>query len=344
MESKIRKISALLAKAEHPLTGAEEAATFRAGAERLMREYRVAEESLIAQDQFSIEPILVKIDIADLESPFHQKHSMMFHYVAAHTGVRYTVKYRRTDGDQKAGYYAAVVGYPTDIRYAELLFNAARLVMISKLEPKVDRDQSDAENIYRLRSAGIDRQRIAELVWGKRGHQEGLKVGRLYKEACAAKDEDVAVSGRQVNAKTYREVYAREFVSRFASRLREARDAADSTGGALQLFGRAERVDEAFYKHFPEYRPTERSEPAEATTTGCAACARTKHSSGKCRDHRAQVATQADRDRWERLYYGPAAQRATAAGHSAADEVQLSRVERARRVENSTDRGSAIGM
>lgn len=330
LDRMMRIISALIAKADDPAATEEESATYRAKAEDLMRKYRIEEEGLIAADQFSIEPVLREVDVASVKSAFYNHHSWLWRDVARHCGVRYTFTYR----PEGSMYVAQVVGYDSDIRYAEFLFSAAKLMMIAKLEPDVNPNESDKDNIYRLRSAGIDRQRIAEMVWGKRGHQEGLKVGRLYKEACADRGEDAAVSGRNVNAKTYRIVYAEEFERQFRYRLNEARNAADSIGGAITLHGRAERVDEAFYTRFPNLRPKQEDFDKMAEATAAA----------KKKGRAVKSWTNADEVRWQRFNNTPAAQRAKAAGTAAASMVQIERVARARRVESTPEsNGKEIG-
>lgn len=325
LEDIMRVISALVAKADSSATTPEEAASFRAKAEEFMRKYRVEEESLIAQDEFSILPIFQVIEVCQIDSPFRQFHSNLWGDVARHCGLRYAFRY-----NGKSGYAAHAVGYESDLRYAEFLFQSARLVMIAKLEPNVNSEESDKDNIYRLRSGGIDRQRIAEMVWGKRGHQEGLKVGRLYKEACAERGEEAAVSGRNVNAAIYRIAYAGEFVDRFRMRLFEARSAADSTGGAMALHGRAERVQEAFYIKFPEYRPQPEKEAVQTTTA-------------KPKGRALKSWTVADEARYQRFNNSPAAVRAKDAGARAAESVQIDRVARAKRVESTPeDNGTAL--
>jgi hypothetical protein len=320
LEDMMRVISALIAHADNEGNSEEARATYRAKAENLMREYRIEEENLIATDQFSIMPILVKVDVSSLASHFRHYHDAIWSRVATHCGIRSVLRY----DSEKRGYVAQAVGYDADLRYAQFLFQSAKLMMIAKLEPEVDPNLSDKENIYRLRSAGIDRQRIAEMVWGKQGHQEGLRVGNLYKEACADRGEIAAVSGRTVNAKTYREAYANAFLDQLTHRLWEARNAADSTGGTLDLHGRQERVDEAFYTHFPQYRPQPR---AEETVT----------EQPKRRGRAVKSWTQADEARYQRLHNSPAAVRATAAGRQAADAVQITRTARTGRVDSTSE-------
>lgn len=312
------------------------AANYREQAEKLMREYKITEEQLIAEDAGSILPTSVSITIAETTSRFSSEHLSLWRETAHHCGVRYVYRY-----EGGGAYVATVVGYEADIRYAEFLHSSARLMMIAKLEPTVDRSLSDEENVYRLRSAGIERIRIAEMIWGEGSHTNNAKVTRLYRAACAKRGEDAEVSGRQVSVKTFREVYARAFVEQYYRRLREARDATDKAeGGALVLPGRAERVDEAFYERFPQYRPTPSAEPTEPAGP-CAGCAKTKSKTGKCKLHRPYVWTKADEERWDRMNHSASAVAGRAAGRRAADAVEIARGARKTKVD-SPNGGGAI--
>lgn len=337
LEAWSAKISALIAKAERTEIEAE-AAAYRAAADRLMRKFQIAEEGLIAQDQLSVVPVTREVTLADVRSKFHGDHLSMWIATARHCGVKYVYEYR-TGGE----YVATVVGYASDIRYAEFLHSSARLMMIAKLEPAVDSAKSDEDNVYALRSAGIERIKIAQMIWGEGSHSNNAKVTRLYAAACAKRGEDPAVAGRTVNAKTFREVYAKAFVQRYSSRLREARDATDKAeGGTLVLHGRTERVEEAFYQKFPQYRPAPASDrPAEEKP--CDDCAKTKSKTGKCRRHRPYAWTKADEERYVRLHEGPSARAGQVAGKSAADSVQIHRDKREQRVQPATVSGAIEG-
>jgi hypothetical protein len=322
----LRKIRGLLDKA-NGTDNEHEASAFRAHAEKLMKQYHLDEEQLIAADPIAVEPIQSMIVLCGHESEeFAQQYAGMFWNIARHTGIRARISWAR-DAAGKYNLVANAFGYEGDLRYAEMLFTEARIVFQEKLEPKLNPSLSEAENIYRMRSAGIDRQHIAEMVFGHQGHAEGLKVGRVYAEECARRGEEAPVSGRGVNIKLYRKAYAGKFVDRFDSRLRMARNAADSEGGALVLHGRKERVDEAFYGVYPELRPStavaEQPEP-------CAACKKAK--SGHCRQHPSYRWTAADQRRWERQNYSAEAQAGQAAGRAAADSVQLTRPTAAKRL------------
>jgi hypothetical protein len=310
----MRRISGLIAKAEST-EFPEEATSLRAKAEELMARYRIEEEELISSSTaVTIAPVTRNVPLTTHQSQFRNEHVWLWAAIARHCGIRYHATYLVEDNEYV--YVAMAVGYDIDIRLAEMLYSSARLVFGANLEPEVNPNETDAQNIYRLRSAGIDRQTIAERVFGRKGHAEGLKVGQLYREECARRGEAPKVTGRNVNAKTYREAYAQEFVTAFSSRLRVARDAADAAVGALVSVGRAERVEEAFYTLFPAYRPLPQPEVAEDKTA-------------KPRKERGM--TKADLARVNRMYFGPAAQLARGAARQAAEHVELGRPTPAKR-------------
>lgn len=327
----LRMIRKLLDKAEGT-DNPHEAESFRAHAEKLMRKYRIDQEQLLAADASAAEPIRIEIDLCGIRSKFFQQYANMMYAIAYHTGVRVRTAWVAPEAGASYVLRASVVGYEGDARYAEMLFTSAQLVFAERLEPAVRPELSDAENVYRLRSAGIERNRIANLLWGTSTGSDGAwahrKVGNLYKEACAARGEDAAVSGRTVNASTYREVFAHQFTERLYDRLRAARNAADSAGGgALVLHGRKERVDEAFYKHFPELRPA--SEPLP--TNG----------QPKPKSRKRKGWTEADQARYNRMNFSPSALAGTSAGRSAADEVEIREAGRgAKRLPEDSDRST----
>lgn len=292
----------------------EAAATYRGKAEELMVKYRIEQEETIAVDPASVKPIQVDLDLVGYGSKYRDRYLGMWYWIAQHCGVENWCEYVYTD----KGYILRthVVGYEEDVRYAELLFTSARLVFTERLEPRIDASLTDQVNVYRLRSAGLERIRIAEMMWGNTDKVFLSRVGRLYKAECEERGEEAMLSGRGVTGKAYREQYADQFVTTLRSRLWQARQAA-GTGGGLVLHGRADRIKEAFYAFYPSQRP----KPAlpEAEQTKCEKC--TKAKSGICRDHRVPVGRRsAGPD-----YNSVAAERGRMAGRAAAQSVQLNR-------------------
>jgi hypothetical protein len=325
----MRIVENMLARAEGlEQTSPEEAKLMRSKAEEWMVKYRLQEEDLIAESPGSLSPIERDLDIVGAANEFRNEHFWMLGDIAKHCGVMWEYHW------VGARYAAKLVGYEGDLRYAEFLYQSARLVFASKLTPDVDRSLNDQENVYRMRSAGMQRNRIAALLWGS-SMTDGVAHGRvqkLYVAACRERHEDAAVSGRQINAKTYREVYAREFVNQLHRRLQDARDSAGEAGGLPELHGRKERVQEYFWTRFPHRRPkaTEETKPAKAGP--CTKCQKAK--TGHCREHPAFAVTKADQARYDRLWGSATAQRGSTAGREAANLVVLQRGHHTNRVES----------
>ncbi len=292
----------------------EAAATYRTKAEELMVKYRIEQEETIATDPAAVKPIQVDLDLAGMGSKYKNHYHTMWYWIAKHCGVESWCEYKYDEAGYKL--VAHVVGYDEDTRYAEMLFTSARLVFTEKLEPRIDPAKSDQVNVYRLRSAGIERIRIAEMMWSNTDKVSLARVGRLYKAECEERGEEAMLSGRGVTGKAYRDQYADAFVSTLHTRLWQARQAAGG-GGGLVLHGRADRVKEAFYAFYPNQRP----KPAlpEAEPEKCERCEKAK--SGQCREHRVSYG----RSPKGPDYNSVAAERGRMAGRAAARDVQLNR-------------------
>lgn len=312
------KVRALLDTADsYRAEGNTEAAdSYQAKAEALMVKYRIEQEETIAVDPAAVSPIQVDIDLVGFGSQYKTSYHHIWWYIAQHCEVRTWVEYVYTE----RGYImrAHVVGYEDDVRYAEMLFTSARLVFTERLEPKIDHSLTEQVNVYRLRSAGIERVRIAEMLWGNTDKVFLGRVGRLYKAECEERGEPALLSGRGVTGRAYREQYAEQFVATLRSRLFQARQAASASGGGLVLHGRKERINEAFYAFYPDQRPAP-ALPAGEQPKRCEKCAKAKR--GYCNEHspgssRAPKGIDPD---------SIAAQRGRMAGASAARSVQVGR-------------------
>jgi hypothetical protein len=335
----MNRVQGLLAKAdstEFP----EEATALRAKAEQFMRDYRIAEEDLIASDQVEIAPAAHAVWLGPSYDPtvgraggragregqsFYEQWYSLAYAAAKHAGCEVHYRWGRNGETNEHGLYAVLVGYEGDLRMAEIIYTNARLVFGERLEPKADPSLSDQANAYRLRSAGITRDRAAKLIWGETSHARAAQVGKLYKAECDARGEQPVLDGRGINAALYRVEYAKAFVDELDRRLRAARDAADSIGGAVVLHGRPERVKEALYNEFPELRPKPKTDVAERET----APAR------KGRQTKPYWETAAYRREQERRH-SDVAYAARGAGKKAAGEVALDRASNAQRLGEGT--------
>lgn len=321
LEDLVRKIEALLTQADHPNTGKEEADVFRAKAEAMMFKYRIDEMSLNLSGEAAPvtqeTPTWSTIDLCDATSEFSSYYYSMFLNVVSHLDIKCETTTETRDGTLM--YVANVVGYESDRRFVQILWQSVRLSFGKNLEPKVDRTLSDMENCYNLRNAGMEGVRIAYLVFGDVAKSNRIKARNMARKWAEKIGEDsTSFSGRGNNMKLYRDSYASGFVATIRERLysmTRARTISDQ--GTLVLASRSEAVTEALYERYPHRRPR----PAVATSAdstytqqeNCPKCQKAK--SGFCRDH-GWMKPRAGKVRY-------ANSGAMARGRSAAQEVNL---------------------
>ena len=276
-------IRGLIAQADHPNTSDIEAAAFRAKAEELMKAYRVAEEDALAVDPALVVPTHLDVVLTVRNGELSHHYPSMVRTIAQHTQVRVRAMWGWNENTQVLNVTA--VGYEGDLRFFELLWTNAQLMFSTKIDVTWDDNLSEAENVYRMRQAGIKRREIADRAW-KNGDQAAArsKVQRIYVRESAARGEDPLASGLSFSSANYRQAYAQSFVDTLRTRLRIARDAAESRGGLPEHKGRRDRVDEAFYAKFPAARPWDVQVSYTDPTKECVRCQRAKTT---CNDHRA---------------------------------------------------------
>lgn len=303
LDDMMRKINGLLAVADDPVTPEAAQATYRAQAEKLMRKYRIEESELIESGALNLETITPGskwVDLCPATSPYFQTYWNLMLYIAQHVGCRMTYQWGTNPDTGVYSLGAVLVGFEADIRFAELLYANARLVFADRMEPRVDPSLSDEDNVYRLRSAGIERPRIGEMMgWGRESAQ---RVTTVYKRACRQRGENPALTGKTTSVKAFREAYTTAFLGEFWRRLWKARNAADAEGGGeLVLANRKDMVDEAFYAMYPELRPSDKPAKASKRRTGW---------------------TKADEARWQRQN-SAGGQAGVSAGKQAASEIDV---------------------
>lgn len=341
------KIQALLARADHPNTPEAEATSCRTAAEKLMRKYRIDQEAVLATDPGAAAPIFhtIRVTTYDIDAPRDMEgyYTQVFRSIVRHTGCMVTI-------DWDGGYVATVCGYEGDVRYAEYLWTAALLMFATRIDPRWDNALPEAENIWRLRNAGLERRVIADQAWGRGAGKIAAnrsKVQRIYVRECTTKGEPVRAAGLGFGTDAYRQAYAESFAQELNWRLHMARNAADREGGAIVMHGRTERVQEAFWGRFPNLRPQPPKaapEGAMVVTTPCPKCAANK--SGRCKDHPYKAVTVAMERRWRAQENSASAAAGRASGRDAADRVDLARGAsgtRTGRVDGATSQGELEG-
>lgn len=329
----IVKVQALLNQADHPNTSKIEAATFRAKAESLMQEYRIEESEAIERGEApSLKPTSKVMRVCRYDSAYREQYAALAYYVMQHCGLRHMGK-RETDEEGKWWTCVTLVGYESDINFAEMLYTSIRLAFSANLEPKYNAGETEMLNVYRMRNAGMTRDQIADAMgWLTIDAHTGKslltpsaaadKASRLYGQACRELGAEPKLLGKGTSMKVYKEMYSESFVTELYYRLADARNGVDSQAGALVLANRKEVVNEAFYELFPYMRPS--ASPAVRET------APVKEETAAQKARREARWEREAQKRWEKEQ-SAAGRAGRVAGANAAREVELNGVKAARR-------------
>lgn len=339
------KIGKLVAMSEDESLTSEARSSYAEKAERLMREYRVNEERVISTGSSSILPAAFEITLIYgngrwYANEFQDSYVMIWREISKHAGLKSHVIYRYDDEKDTRAIVAVGFGYEMDIRLAQFLWTSAHLTFATRIDAKVDPSLSDQLNCYYMRGSGMERNDIANKLWGS-AYTDGAahgKVQKLYLAECAVRGETPSVGGKGFQAKRYRKAYADGFSDQFGWRLRDARSAVDAQSGGLVLHGRADRVAEAYYEEYPTRRPMSEEERAKANAESEAywaakdeeerkcresgKCSKTKNG---CREHRTYEVSETERKRWSRERNAPERTAGRRAGVAAASAVEFRR-------------------
>jgi Protein of unknown function (DUF2786) len=287
LDSTLRKVRGLIAKAEHESTPADEAASCRQMADVLMLKYAIDDAQLDASKPVEERggPEIMHIDLAgntDLLSYVN----WVAHAVAAHSRckIRSCTKY---DYDQRV-WKATVYGYKSDLLYFEILYTTLRLHMTEVFTSRWDDDRTFDENVYRLHNAGFNWADIAKMRgWVKmdqRSYRDiknpysgptspevipSTKMSAVFKAGYLREAKRQGTTAVQIppgGAATYRKSAARGYASRIGQRLHSARQSREEQPEEGALVLRRDDLD-AFFKDqnpdlFPEPKPeAENDEP-----------------------------------------------------------------------------------
>lgn len=254
----ITRIEALLERARHESTGAEEAAACQEKAEALMQKHRIDMAKLDLEDNKSGR----KIESARLErlkGMFMLSLEDMRGLIFEHCGC---MIHRVYDGTM-------VVGYTDDIRYAEMLWSVVQLDFSSKMLPKWSPHRTFDHNVYLLKEAG---KSWMEIVW-EAPPAEGLNKnsgGRLRSAyASWASKIGAPVKAQPRNPKKWREGFLESYVTTLVERLWAMKAKADMENppgktGEIALQRDQDRIKAEFWKLFPKLHPDYIKEQTEA--------------------------------------------------------------------------------
>jgi hypothetical protein len=336
----LRQVRAMLERANHPNTPLPEAEMCRTRAESLMFKYRLDEATMVASGTSSNSPTWREMFLVSPDSEFATFYNQLAGTVLVHVGARGVTGWSVDPDTGVMKIKLTACGFSSDLNYMDMILTAAILEFGKRLEPTYEAHKSDAENIYAMRSAGMERNRIARALWGEwdsvnEMKQRTRKVTKIFKEECERRGEDAeALLGRGNSVKTYRTSYAEAFVSEFWNRLYRLRQNHALEEKGLVLMSRKEAVDEAYYLKYPQHRPRSEGGSYADPRANCERCKRAK--SGYCRDHQYMKPSTS--------YKEPKVNRtAQARGRFAAQSVDIGNTNAGRNTTGSAPARGAIG-
>ena len=284
----LNKVRALLASADDPTYPPEVQDSYRAQAEALMFKYKI-DALTVAGKPTSVlgEPQWRMFRLCERGNPYLLNYQSIASSIYSHCDVKGVFT-------SEGGYHTIhIVGMVPDLQYFELLFTSCLLAFASKMQPKYSSEHALEENIYLMRSAGMERNRIAKLCWPSEYAGKPLdhvnktltrKVSRIFVEEATKRGDDPSVLlGRGNDMKAFRASYAEGFCDTIWSRLLRMRATRAVGTHSVMLKNAADKVTEAFYDRYPGQRPTATTEEWVEPNADCPRCKQAK--SGYCREH-----------------------------------------------------------
>lgn len=158
----LQTVRALIAKAEGT-DNSEEADAYRAKADQFMVQYAIDEAALDATRpaEKRTKPEILMFTMCPSSHPMERYLSDLVQYLGEHCRCKVVFyglysKYGNTS--------VRAFGFPSDLKYLELLYTTVQLQMSGEIEPKPNTAKSFDENVYVLHEAGVKWQRIAYLM------------------------------------------------------------------------------------------------------------------------------------------------------------------------------------
>jgi hypothetical protein len=279
LSSVLRRVRALVERAEHPDTPAPEAAACRAKADEFMEKYAIQEwEALKSGGATGLRPDKIKIDIGEEGDPFLQRIAHFVNIIANYSRCQ-SIWMR---GSGRKGYrseFCWIYGYQSDLRYFELLYTTLYLHLSGAMFPKPDPSLTMAENAYAFREAGLNWIDIA-FAWGwyevdrKEGEPRNMyrnresgervswhaSVGKIKKAALKeyARRGETPLRIPPAATLNFRYNAVDGYVARMEQRLREQMNKR-GVGTEIILRDRSQNIAAAIAEDFPELTSTNRA-------------------------------------------------------------------------------------
>lgn len=229
-------------------------------AQELMDRHDIEEAQLELEGRGETrKPIKREIDLGDWT--FSAQKIDLFYAFAKHARVRCAIEFRERH------YFATVVGLENGISFAEMLYTVAVMEFITKINPGWRKEVTFDANVKALKESGRKWVDIAFEANRNGGNPRTGKPGSVtdgawlktaYRRECDRLGEPVVRHTQRHEA--YRTSFASSFVTTIQTELwKMRRDAEKATGvnvGNLPVIRSIdERVDEEFYRLFPDMHP-----------------------------------------------------------------------------------------
>lgn len=324
-EGYLRKIQALLDRADHPNTPLPEAESARRKADELMMEWRI---ELWEIDQRaptrSYEPVAKNIPIWGDGDVWENDSEVIS---AVITLVRHLAEYCNVKVGALTYRTLKVVGFPNDIAILELMLAKMRIHISSTLDPKPDPLLPWAANLAVLKETGRKWEQIHHMLseanlpdypyngepWARR---IGVRFTKVYTDLCERTGQARMYDSPQV----WRRDFLTGYVNKVYQRLKELQSSRTgySDSKALVLANMEGRLLEKFYEMFPDLRPHDEA------TCDCDYC----HYRRGCSDRSCKRSYCKDRDkpvRYRKVQPRASSMAARVAGASAGSKLDLSK-------------------
>ena len=259
----LERVRALLAKANDPSIGPDEADLLRGKADEMMTKHAISMWH-VEQAQKGVnanaKPEQREVDFAWYygDSVINEALWAMMQNVAHHCRVVLGV---RAHNEGVGGYRAMpVFGLPSDIDYFDMMFTDLMLQLGLRLTPRVDQGKGWVENLVVLKESGMNWKPIAEALLAA-GQLEGVatewsrslgvKFTKTYADYCLEHGREQLKVTPRVFQRSFAEGYSVEIRSRLR-KMRDDQERSDSTGSmALAVIDIREQATQLYNELYP---------------------------------------------------------------------------------------------
>jgi hypothetical protein len=262
----MRKVRALIAKADDPAVTPAEAQSFRDGADRLMTKYAIEEVELLRAGRKTTAIVMRSVDVSwyssddnDVLSNLHWLFTLVYRHCRCVTATSSWNWRSKT---------VQAFGFPGDLDWADLLFTSLMLELQRKVEPRPTADVDYFQALKMCREAGLSwpetyiRMEASGItypdeVYTYHGDRRRDKMIRDYRAWC----KRTGTPQNYNSHVTYRRSFSSGFVSGVYGALQNLADEQDNQqmdsgeSYAVVLRDVYDRVREEMYQAFPNERP-----------------------------------------------------------------------------------------